>query len=256
MAGPQCIIAGHSHIAALGVPIESDDGTNKLVKIPHENGRFVGLTGVWPRERSYWRELARVSEGRIVALFWQGNQHQSRFLFAPEKPFDFVLADNVALPVDETVDILPEEVLRTLFSSQMETLGVALDAIMSAGGVPVLCGTPAPRGLDSMIRTALHRERHFRILAEQMGTDLDSVMLTPPLLRFKLWSVVQAMLRGAAAEKGLAFVPVPPATLTGDGFLRPEYCYRDVTHANADYGRAMLDWIDRSVLQQTAGISA
>ena len=72
------------------------------------------------------------------------------------------------------------------------------------------------------------------------GEDLDTVKITPPHVRLKLWYLLQEMLEESAHEVGGKFIPVLAEAQDEAGYLRPEYWYHDVTHANRLYGGLML----------------
>ena len=59
------------------------------------------------------------------------------------------------------------------------------------------------------------------------------------------------------AEDEVPVLPPPPGTQTADGFLAPECYAEDATHANAEYGRAVLQQVleiaaDRPALRHIA----
>jgi hypothetical protein len=125
-------------------------------------------------------------------------------------------------------------------------------AIHAAGGIVALCGTPPPKADELFVRQKIMREGYFQETAAELGVDLENVNLSSPLLLYKLWAVMQNALRDIADRYGAQFVAVPRRAQTEAGFLHPQCYADDATHANALYGRWMLDEM-RSCLSRHLG---
>src|ERR1700730_4047037 len=138
---------------------------------------------------------------------------------------------------------MPETAIRAFFEPTFECLHKIAEHLRAAESpcLPVLCGTPPPKGNNERLRDVIANEPHFVNVAEQMKVSLREVELTTPRLRFKLWAVMQIMLQELARERGVPFIPVPTSVQTADGFLAEDYWSEDATHANGAYGRVMLD---------------
>lgn len=237
-----CVIAGHSHIAAFGVPALSADGSTGLIPVQHASGRFFGMVaGQVPRVGPYWQPLAELAAGKAVAIFWNGNQHLARYLVAPDSAFDVMLAEHPEMPVDPNARLVPERALSAQMAGDFHELDDAIATLRAGGALPVICGTPPPKGDDAFIRRMLAAEDHFINIAASMGLDIQTVPLATPVLRLKLWLIMQAALRDRARRHGVPFVPVPEAARTADGFLRMELAAADATHASWYYGEIMLE---------------
>lgn len=242
MSTRSILVAGHSHIAALGVPLQSNG--YELRQLRDGPVAAFGLAGGWPREDTdYWSTIAARSVGRTVAIFWRGNQHFHHFLIMPNSGFDFVLDSEPDLPVDPTRPIVPELAVVEFMRMDMSDLDPIIEGIGAAGGQVVLCGTPPPKAQADFVREKILREPYFNLVAEGLGLDLATVELSPPLLLYKMWAVMQNMLGEVAARHGAAFLPVPGRLRSADGFLDTDYYAPDATHANRAYGEAMLDEI-------------
>lgn len=239
MTTSSILIAGHSHIAALGVQLMSPGYI--LREIADGEVPVVGLVGGWPREdTTYWDEIATHSADRTVAIFWRGNQHFHHFLIMPTNGFDFMLDCEPDLPIDTTLPIVPEATLIAFMRADMSDLDPIIATIHAAGGRAVLCGTPPPKADAGFVRERTVREGYFRNVAESRGFDIGEIELAPPLILYKVWKVMQNTLAEVAARNGARFMPVPAELKTADGFLRPDYYAPDATHANAAYGAIML----------------
>jgi hypothetical protein len=255
-----CVVAGHSHIAAFGVPISSPDRAPTLSELAHPSGRFRIMTGEWPRTESYWGEVCKAAAGNVVALFWLGNQPLARYLLEPDERFDFVLSSEPELWLDDTATIVPEAMVRASFQPTLRGLAHLLRLLHVAGAHTVVCGTPPPCGNDEWIINYLvnnprwHRFRHTRhddapsaqghfwveALPSDAAVDPGTIRLTPRVLRYKLWAVLQTLVSETAAAAGAQFVASPRTAQTDDGFLAEDYRF-DITHANGAYGALVLD---------------
>jgi hypothetical protein len=240
------LIAGHSHITALGVPLLGEG--YELRRIADGETPVFGLVGGWPREDTdYWDEVARHAQGRTVAIFWRGNQHFHHFLIMPSEDFDFLLQSEPGLDADPSRTIVPEATIIEFMRADMVDLDAIIEAIHAAGGRVVLCGTPPPKGDAGLVRDRILHEDYFRQTAERLGFDLADVEISPPVLLYKLWRVMQNSLNDVATRHGARFMPVPPALRTAEGFLHPDYYAGDVTHANHAYGDAVRQALGRFI---------
>jgi hypothetical protein len=239
------VIAGNSHISSFGIPARSADDRIQQVPVEGESG-FIGLTGRSPRDQDYWQKLIRLARSHPVAVVWAGNQHNTRFMIPPGPPCDFVCSLRPDLPFDPNARLLPERALRALFQPSFDGLVWLIQQIRKASPVvPVIVGTPPPKEDNEAIRTMLSKEAAFVRIAERLGTDLATVRMSSPVLRLKLWCLLQDQMAEVARATGARFCAVPAEVCTEAGFLRPEYWVRDATHANLRYGRIMLGAIAR-----------
>jgi hypothetical protein len=238
-----CVLAGHSHIAALGVPICNPGSASALWELAHPSGRFRIMTGEWPRTEAYWKEVCKAAAGNIVALFWRGNQHISAYVAESDDRFDFVLSSEPDLPLDETATVVPESLLRALYLPTLRGLAHLLRLLQAAGAQAVVCGTPPPCGNDNWIVSCLvNNPRWLRSgqVKSDVPVDPGAIRLVPRTLRYKLWALLQALERETAASTGAPFLASPRVAQTVDGFLRDEYRL-DITHANKAYGALVLE---------------
>lgn len=236
---PKLVIAGDSHILSFGIPWKSRDDSHYLHEL--ETAGVAGLVGPWPRQfDDYWNSAQEHAAGRVVAVFWGGNAHLAHFLFAPNPLFDFVPSSHPDLPLNEDVDIVPEELVRTFLRPAVDQLEQRVRLLKSVATEVLVPGTPAPKEDDAFIRMRLGKEPYFIRAAERLGVDVATVPLSPALLRYKLWLVLQDLLREMALTTSAKFVPVPAETQTPDGFLHPSCWLNDITHANLTFGSLLL----------------
>lgn len=235
----RAVIAGHSHLSSFAGRAFTVEGMELLPTVGELP--FDILKGPWPRDDAYWAKLRELSDQHEVMISWEGNQH-AQFLFTPEPDFDFVSSTLGSAPVDTGVLLVPERALRELFAKSIAGLRAVIGQLR-AGDHPcaiTVIGTPPPKGDNDRLRAHLHVEPYFAKMALSRNMDLAEVPLSNPLLRLKLWSLVQQMTREVAEALSCVFVPAPADAQDEHGFLRPEFWADDITHANHVYGRLQL----------------
>lgn len=229
------VIAGHSHAAALGVPIPAGDEPATPSQIAIEDAAAVALGGAWPRDDAYWSALEDAARTHVPAIVWSGTQHHAAFLVEPVPPIDFVLSAAPDLPMDPRASYVAEAQLRALFAPSIDPLGGLVRRLVAITSGPVfVAGTPPPLGDVDAITMRVVGD------VDAEGEPIDPPPLTSPYTMQKLWSLVQAMLAETAASAGGVFIPVPDRLRGADGFLREDYWSDDAVHANGAYGREML----------------
>jgi glycosyltransferase involved in cell wall biosynthesis len=237
------LVAGHSHLYALGMPA----GTGGPVRILRAQffGRRIGfLEEDWKahggRSPAYWDRLMELAAGKAVLLSYGGNQHYADFLFERNPPFDFLDREEPQLPQDAQTVLVPRRLVKAHFSHSIDELRTIIARLQQAGcrAVAVL-GTPPPKADLSRYWEEIQEAEPFKVMAEAIGLSLSTVKLTPPSVMLKLWRALQEVMAEAAAEAGVRFVPAPAESTTTDGFLKEKY-HADATHANKAYGRLVL----------------
>ena len=241
------VIMGNSHIRALDVPMTSSDGLDHVAPLEaHGEGVFGFVGGSWPRQfDQYWQASKDAARDRVAAVFWGGNIHLARFLFAPEPLFDFVASDAPELPLDESVELVPESAVQVVLAPPVLQISKTLQELTSVAAKVLYCGSPPPKGDDAFIRQRVKHEPYFVQLAAGLNLDLAQVRLSPALLRLKLWHALQRLMREAAEQAGATFVPAPEDGQIAPGYLHPDCYAADSTHANKVYGARAVENIRR-----------
>ena len=239
------LIAGHSHIAALGVPL-SADGEGVVVPIPDAPAGICGFSGQWSGNRTgaYWRALAAASEGRTVVLLWSGNEHNASFLLRDPVPFDLVLDQPGLAETERGALVVPRGLIAASFESALRDLESSVGLLVASGArrVIVLETPPPKRDLDSLRGVVLQSE-FWRERCAALGQSPDLPDFSPARLRLKLWSVLMDTVRALAIAAGGETLRLPGDVLDADGFLLPQYWAPDLTHANAAYGRRVVAFL-------------
>lgn len=234
------LIAGHSHIFAMGAP-QSYRGPLALLKTSDRVGYFVMEEWNGRRSDEYWRKLVDWSTGRDVLIAYNGNQHHSSFLFAPRPLFDFV-DDYVPMMLDGAT-LVPRRLIQAFFEPTVNQLRLLIPKLLTAGCASVrLVGTPPPKA-DLHVFSQMIRDSEFaKRYSQSNGIDLQRAALSPTLLLLKLWRVVQEVTANAATDDRVRFVPVPRQATDDVGFLSKsyyDYVPSDITHANRSFGDLM-----------------
>jgi hypothetical protein len=233
------VLAGHSHVVALTNRLQSEN-LQLLPIAGYEEVYF--LCGCWPREGAYWDALKWASPSATIVFFWCGNEHVAHFLFRPEPLFDFVPAGAPESVIDEEAILVPESLIRAKLSSFPKQLASYLRWLRPETKARlVVAGSPLPKGDEAELKRLVQSEWYFRDQASRHGLRLEDVRITPAPIRLKLWRVTQDLMAEAAGRHGCEFFPVPDAAMDEGGFLRRELWAEDASHANAAYGKIMLD---------------
>lgn len=236
-------IAGHSHIVALGVPLRSGDGTDKLVPLDNGDDRFVGFTGKWEREQSYFDALIRLSAERTILLSWMGNQYDAAFRIARNPPIDFVLSTDPDLPLNPNATLVPEAAINERLAEGFDWLTYVTNGVKKITGARlILCGSPPPKlGYSNLKEEVKGFSSFWGVVAQQAGVDFESFNLSEPLFLLKAWKLLQSKYERFASENGFEFLSSPDACHTAEGFLREDCWGYDYSHANARYGAVVRD---------------
>ena len=261
------LIAGDSHVVALGVP-HTTEAPAEFVLLEPGPPRIFTITEKWTGSRGaeYWDLAARHGSGRTVALSWNGNQHNASFLIAPAPLFDFICPGAAATVIHEGAVVLPAGVVRAYFQHTVWALDRTIRLFRSHGARRILVlGTPAPKRDGDFILDHIRSEEYFQNAAAAAGIDLGAISITPAPIRQKLWALIQRMMADIAAREGAVFVPVPPDTLEADGTLKrqdlagrhhprqPRLWRVRPPGPRADRpGRCRLGWIIPTKAQRTA----
>jgi len=231
------IIAGHSHTFAL-VGGGDDTPTPHLLPVDGYDNVFA-LHSRWPRPGDYWSTLIGHAAGNAVALVWAGNTHNVLFLLEQNPPIDFICRQLPDLPLQEGAVVVPESLIRAKFLSDNLELPHVLEALKAQVNSRIaVVATPPPNPDNDHLMSLLADELQFMI--KPPGFSEERLKLTSPVIRLKLWRLLQDLYEDEATKAGVEFIPVPDTVTDADGFLKPEFWAGDVTHANSAYGQVML----------------
>jgi len=237
-ADASVFVAGHSHRGAYRAAINEGLASGVAVLLP--KGPVDPSVPDEP-DGPYWRTACR-TPGRVLAVVWNGNQHNRHFMFEFDEPLR--LHD-----CGEVGTVVPASMISAFWEPSLTRMDVILRSV-SAEHL-VLLGTPPPK-TDEEIRAGLRFAPVLLQAIAAAGESADTIRITPAALRVGLWKILQGDLEARAARIGAIFVPVPASAQTPDGCLKPEYSVGDSSHANGAFGALMLSEIDAAVAQVEA----
>jgi hypothetical protein len=236
------ILAGDSHLAAIAGP-QIFSGPLEVIPGPRGDGTLILTGGSWPRDMVYWETLADLGNGADVGIIWGGNEHNVCYFFEAETRFDF-LSTHVRI-MKPSAQIMPRAAIRQSFRQlSFNDLDVALKRLTTSGLNRIaLIGTPPPKGDNEALRALLKTEPFFVSKAALLRQSVETIPITDPYVRLKLWYLLQDMLAEEARVRGVMFIPVPGEVQDSDGFLKREFWASDVSHANEAYGNLIYETV-------------
>jgi hypothetical protein len=239
---PQILICGHSHSNCMFMALHSG-----LLPATIRGGAvFRRKQTKWNLgQGDYWDFVLKNSKDRVIAVMWNGNQHNASFLLAPKPPIRIYL-DGSNQDSDIEALWVPAEMIKAHLKYDYDHLLSVLQRMVSVTVDTIVLGTPPPKP-EGMIKKVLPNEAYFVSMAETMGIDLKTALLTSEAARLALWEIIQDTLMEAAAETGARYLPVPNPAFDENGFLREEYSAPDATHANASYGALIWQAISETL---------
>ena len=242
------LVAGDSHLFALGAP-QGYRGEVGLRPAPDaENIFFLNEAWVEGRSKRYWDRLAAESAHRAVALLCAGHQHLSDFLFEQDPPIDLIDPSSGIEGTRPGARVLARRFVKAHFEPSIDhVVGNLIERLNGAGcrSVTVLGNPPMVADFSPFI-AEIRASTTWQGIAESRGIDLRTVQFTPTSVLLKLWNVYQEVSSETAARYGAGFLAVPPQARGPDGFLAADYCDHDFAHANAAYGKLMLEHLRRA----------
>lgn len=182
-------------------------------------------------------ELARQAEGCDATLLMVGgNAHNGLGLFEHPQPFDFVAEDEPDTAPEPGRTLIPEPLLAAHLAAWDPFARPARQRARLLALVPRPLGqTDSPPPLaDPQRAWASLSEAHRQSPRARQG-------LAPARLRLKVWRLHGRLLQQDCRRLGLPLLPAPPAALGADGGLAPACQGDDAIHANAEYGRLVLE---------------
>ena len=190
--------------------------------------------GVGERLRDSIALQARGCDASVMML---GGIAQNSFgLFEHPQPLDFVLDEEPGLAVDPERQLVPSALLAGHLARSPFFAGPAAQRRRLLPLLPPVLGqTDAPPPIaDTAALQAL-------LLDAQRRSERARHGMAPALLRYKAWRLHGRLLAQDCRAAGLPFLPVPAAVQDPRGFLVPEAWGADAIHANAWYGRQLIE---------------
>jgi hypothetical protein len=243
-ANANLVVAGHSHAASiLEGMLESKNDNHSDCNDDFQVCYTADLNDGPPGDSDYWKFVAKISNGKDLAIVWNGNQHNANFLFQTMPPFKISGSSSNQL-TDEEYPIT-KSMIRAFFEPSFDELREIVPMMSGSKRVFLVSG-PAPKPLIH-IKDRITQEQFFTDIADSLGVMVKDLEITSDSLRVELWSILSEMLKKISAELRVGFVDTPEDSIDPKGLLRERYWTPDVTHANAEYGKLLVRKIYRAI---------
>lgn len=221
------LILGNSHTEMLRAAMVGDHATEVVWLKAKDDARFgdVGMAEAVEKVRA-------LQETDCLAILHLGTLHNIIGLLNHDVPFTLVTAGDGAAADRGEAEMIPLAVMRAYFDQAFSGDRVVPALVRAARCRIVHPMTPPPKEAPTAPRSATKAYR---------GRSIAEVGFSPPARRLALWRVEREAMTAHLAALGVAFLDPPAEAVTAEGFLKPECCAEDVTHANRVYGRMLLD---------------
>ena len=192
--------------------------------------------------------LADPAVGLVLGALW-ANQHFIKSTARDPVEFDFLLPEQALDDIEGAANRIPYGLLRDVAIGWFTEFEFAVAHIRRFSDAPILLAPAPPPIADLRAAAATSSNAPLDALTEKYG-------LAKPSLRYKFWKLCDDIHRQKAAALGLEVLPIPPESVDGDGFRRPEYFGPDWIHGNWEYGALVLDQIERRLRTGTGAKAA
>ena len=168
----------------------------------------------------------------FVFTCFSGNDYHVISMVRHPQPFDFVLAEQPSLPMQQGVQVLPSEAIESTLAQSIQPAIEQMTAIRRR--IPfrmVAISSPPPIADNGYLNGP---QNAFWDKAQTLG-------ISPPAFRWKVWRLQCLAYERGCAEAGITYLSPPEGAMTEDGFMRPEGWHSDGVHGSAWYGALVLD---------------
>lgn len=236
------VALGHSHVVALAKGAYALQAKGALFAGRRSQGRFHYLYDK-AFEPAFVQDqpTAKLNPAILQALnadapqfvlaSMGGNEHNVLAIVQLYQRYDFILGESPDLPLDDSVEILPEALVRETLREWMEDKIAVLRALRAATALPIVQIEPPPPLPRSQVMA--HPKEFFK-------NAVDLRKLSPDILRHKMWRVQTALYREICAALDVLYIETPPDMIDPDGMLAQKAWGGDATHANDLFGEVMM----------------
>ncbi len=242
MTAPQVLLIGDSHIDAIKRAIYHETRSGSVALPVHgfrmakmKNETLVGDLAF----EAFLERIGSLTANDLVVSAIGGNQHSVFGLVQHPISFDFEAPERPDLAPLQGHEQIPYRLLWDQFESGLRGRdGAHVERLR--GHTParlVHLSPPAPKE-DAGHILKRHEVDFAKAGILQRGVTAASV-------RLKLWHLQISVLQKLCTEWQVHLMPVPAASLTAEGYLKPEYYAEDATHANPAYGALVLEDLRR-----------
>ena len=230
------VIIGHSHCTAIAQALRDWDVPGHQISVHQLNARDgvdIAISG-----SDAVQLVAVLPPDARIFLVVLGGYHNLLGLLRSGEPFDVLVdASDAVDPLATT--LIPHRALTGAFDDQFEGIE-KIDALIDAAPCPViLLSSPPPKRDNEFVleRFMAQKSREYR------GRSVEDYGVERPEARLKLWRLEAGIMAKWAESRGVQFLAAPEAASDSEGYLRKDCYAEDVTHANATYGRLVLEQV-------------
>jgi hypothetical protein len=183
--------------------------------------------------------LAAMTPMDLVAVVLDGSFHARIGIFQHPQRYDFSVGGE---PIPPAIWTVPKRQIVDLIDKDLKKrVRPRLGMIKKHARCPIVhLSYPPPKDDVGFLKSNLG-PLYGRV--EEFG-------LADPSFVQKLWAASLERLKALCEEFGIELLPTPAASLNANGFLRRDLYAPDTVHANAQYGRIVLDQICAWVKQR------
>ena len=188
---------------------------------------------------------ARADGFEIVSCIG-GNAHNVIGMVQHPDPYDFVLPTAPDMPLTAGAQVVPYRLVKARLAAAVIGQLKNLMSLAATGPVQHIESPPPIYSDDWVLKNG---NRLFQ------DNGLGSMGVSPAHLRYKLWDLHSQIFEETAAANGVTFVKSPAGVKDDHGYLREDFSSNDATHANRQYGLALLTEIKSNLAMRSADAS-
>jgi hypothetical protein len=171
-------------------------------------------------------------EPELVFSVIDGADYIPYALVENPEPFDFFLPNAPELPFNPSAQIIPYDLVRSIFEPGLDQAFSLLRRVRDLTGVQIYHFCPPP---------PVGNESHIRAYpGEMLSEKLEKFGVASSVLRYKLWVLFVDAAKAACERNNATFIGVPASSVDKEGFMREELCALDPVHGNAAYGELVI----------------
>ncbi len=184
-------------------------------------------------------DRARRQHGDAIALsFCFGNHYNAVGLLEDRCAFELLHPEAPApLRRDGSDRLLPWGLAVAQIRSKIKPLEDLLRLLVAEGTRVIHVDGPPPTSDPALIEATVQRA----------VKNLPDARSAPPEVRRRLWLCQRDAAAAMCRDVGATHLVPPASVMDDDGFLLAQYA-KDGVHGNGQYGRHMLEWIERTVM--------
>jgi hypothetical protein len=221
-ASRKILVLGNSHTDAIKrAVVAEDDISVHWIKAPKS------VHGDTDMDTAYQKIAALTPDDCLVVLHF-GAMHNVIGLLNHEQPF--TLVDGTAETTQSTM--IPRAVMKAMMVSHISRKNMVSALVEKAPCPPFHLVSPPPHEILTMPKDS---GKSYN------GHSIQEMGFTPAAQRLAMWRLEEETIAQYLKTIGVTHIGAVPGTQTEAGYLHPDYCAVDNTHANAAYGARIID---------------